>query len=54
MQLELEVKVSLDMIEYFINQRTYFDESNNPFYIASMKLIGALMTEVINILLICT
>ena len=41
------------MIKYFAYHRDLFDDTNHPFYISLMKLAGALMTEVVNILLIC-
>ncbi len=41
------------MIKYFANQRPLFDETNHPFYLSVMKLTGAILTEIVNILLIC-
>ena len=52
-KLEKEIRVSLSMIKYFANQRTLFDETNHPFYLSVMKLTGAILTEIVNILLIC-
>ena len=52
-QIEKEIRVALLMIKYFANHRSLFDETNHPFYISLMKLFGALLTEIVNILLIC-
>jgi hypothetical protein len=53
MQLECEVKTSLDMMKFFFNNREQFDDSSLPFFITQMKFAGALMTEIVNILLLC-
>jgi len=52
-QLEKEIRVALGMIKYFATHRSLFDASVQPFLIAMMKLLGAWMTEGVNILLIC-
>ena len=41
------------MIKYFAFHRSNFDETNHPFYISVLKFVGALATEIINLLLIC-
>ena len=41
------------MIRYFGTHTSNFDSRTHPFFISMMKLMGALMTEIVNILLIC-
>lgn len=54
MQLETEVKVSLKMMIYFLKHRPLFDKSPLPFIYALMKNIGALLTELLCVLMICS
>ncbi len=45
--------MALLMIKYFAYHRSFFDKTNHAFMIACMKLFGSLLTEIVNILLIC-
>ena len=50
MKLEAEIRVSMDLMHYFLTHRENFDDSPLPYWYSLMKFIGATMTEVLNIL----
>ena len=54
MQLEAEIRVSMDLLKYFITHRKLFDNSSLPYWYSLMKFIGATMTEILNILFLGT
>ena len=54
LELEAEVRASYVMIEYWITHRPLFDRSSLPFIYCMMKFIAASMTEIVNILLLCS
>ena len=53
MRLEIEVRQSLNMIRYLINHSAQFTSTMVPFLVAHMQLFASLLTEIINICLIC-
>jgi hypothetical protein len=52
-RLETEVRQGLNMIRYLINHSNEFSSTFGPFLVAQMQLSAALLTEIINICLIC-
>ncbi len=52
-RLETEVRQGLNMIRYLINHSHEFSSTIVPFMVAQMQLSAALLTEIINICLIC-
>ena len=53
LRLEQEVRQSLNMIRYLIHHSPEFTGTMVPFLVAQMKLFGSLLTEIINICLLC-
>lgn len=54
MKLESDVRVSLIMMKYDLKHRSLFDDAFVPFMYAFMKNKGALLTEILNMLLMCS
>ena len=42
------------MMIYFLKHRSLFDKSSLPFFYSVMKNFGALFTEILNLLMICS